>query len=109
MRTTGDGPAFSGLWSRPHSGARNADIIRLKGVGKSNRDAKRGFHVKIGGSEGNRQTILGFGTEGAADAWIADDKRLTDHTAPWNLTGPVARRESRSQQIEAHCAAVARA
>ena len=68
-----------------------------------------GFHVKIGGSEGNRQTILGFGTEGAADAWIADDKRLTDHTAPWNLTGPVARRESRSQQIEAHCAAVARA
>ena len=67
-----------------------------------------GFHVKIGGSEGNRQTILGFGTEGAADAWIADDKRLTDHTALWNLTGPVARSVSRSQQIEAHCSVAAR-
>ena len=68
-----------------------------------------GFHVKIGGSEGNRQTILGFGTEGAADAWIADDKRLTEHAALWNLTGPVVRSEARSQQIEAHCSAVARA
>jgi hypothetical protein len=48
-------------------------------------------------------------TEGAADAWIADDKRLTDHTTLWNLTGPVARHAARSQQIEAHCSAVARA
>ena len=69
-----------------------------------------GFHVKIAGSEGDRQTILGFGTEGAALAWIADDKRLTDDAALRDLTGHVARRESsRSQQIEAHCAAVARA
>jgi hypothetical protein len=70
-----------------------------------------GFHVKIAGSEGDRQTILGFGTEGAALAWIADDKRLTDHhTVLWDLTGRVAPRESsRSQQIEAHCSAVARA
>src|SRR5450432_3450583 len=37
-----------------------------------------GFHVKIAGNEGNRQTILGFYTEGAANAWIADDKRRTD-------------------------------
>ena len=69
-----------------------------------------GFHVKIAGSEGNRQTILGFGTKGAALAWIADDMRLSDPTALWNLTCRVARRESsRSQQIEAHCSAVARA
>ncbi len=69
-----------------------------------------GFHVKIAGSEGDRQTILGFGSEGAALAWIADDKRLSDHTAPWNLTCRVAQRESsRAQQIEAHCSAVARA
>jgi hypothetical protein len=40
-----------------------------------------GFHVKIGGSEGNRQTILGFVTEGDADAWIVNDKRLTHDTA----------------------------
>jgi hypothetical protein len=70
-----------------------------------------GFHVKIAGSEGDRQTILGFGTESAADAWIAYDKWLTDHTACGDLTGGrVVRRESsRSQQIEAHCSAVARA
>ena len=69
-----------------------------------------GFHVKIAGSEGDRQTILGFGTEGAALAWIADDKRLSDRIALWNLTCRVAQRESsRAQQIEAHCSAVARA
>ena len=39
------------------------------------------FHVKIGGSEDNRQTILGFDTESDADAWIVNDKRLTDDTA----------------------------
>ena len=77
-----------------------------------------GFHVKIAGSEGNRQTILGFGTESAADAWIADDQRLTDQ---WNLIArrlrapacnygaEAERSESRLQQIEAHCSAVARA
>jgi hypothetical protein len=40
-----------------------------------------GFHVKIAGSEGNRQTILGFVTESEADAWIVNDKRLTADTA----------------------------
>jgi hypothetical protein len=40
-----------------------------------------GFHVKIAGSDGDRQTILGFVTESDADAWIASDKRLTDGTA----------------------------
>jgi hypothetical protein len=68
-----------------------------------------GFHVKIAGSDGNRQTMLGFRTEGAADAWIANDKRLTNHTALWNPISSAARSESRSQQIEAHRSAVARA
>ena len=40
-----------------------------------------GFHVKIAGSDGNRQTMLGFRTESDADAWIANDKRLTEDTA----------------------------
>jgi hypothetical protein len=40
-----------------------------------------GFHVEIAGSEGNRQTILGFVTESDADAWIVNDKRLTADTA----------------------------
>ena len=55
------------------------------------------FHVKIAGSDGNRQTMLGFRTEGAADAWIANDKRLTNHTALWNPISSAARSESRSQ------------
>jgi hypothetical protein len=40
-----------------------------------------GFHVKIAGSGGNRQTMLGFRTESDAAAWIANDKRLTEATA----------------------------
>jgi hypothetical protein len=40
-----------------------------------------GFHVKIDGSDGNRQTILGFVTESDANAWIANDKRMTEGTA----------------------------
>jgi hypothetical protein len=39
------------------------------------------FHVKIAGGDGNRQTMLGFRTESDADAWIANDKRLTEDTA----------------------------
>jgi hypothetical protein len=42
---------------------------------------KTGFHVKIDGSDGNRQTILGFATESDAETWIANDKRLTDDAA----------------------------
>jgi hypothetical protein len=37
-----------------------------------------GFHVAIAGSLGHRQTILGFATKAAAEAWITHDKRLTD-------------------------------
>jgi hypothetical protein len=40
-----------------------------------------GFYVKIAGSDGNRQTMLGFVTESDADVWIANDKRLTEDTA----------------------------
>jgi hypothetical protein len=58
------------------------------------------FHVKIAGSDGNRQTILGFVTESDADAWIANDKRLTNHTALWNPINSTARSESRSRQID---------
>jgi hypothetical protein len=54
-----------------------------------------GFHVKIAGSDGNRQTILGFGTERAVEVWIADDKRLTDHTTLWNPISSAARSEVR--------------
>jgi hypothetical protein len=35
-----------------------------------------GFHVAILGSDGVRQTILGFETQAEADAWIALDKWL---------------------------------
>jgi hypothetical protein len=41
-----------------------------------------GFHVAIAGSLGHRQTVLGFATKAAAEAWITHDKRLTDAVRP---------------------------
>jgi hypothetical protein len=35
-----------------------------------------GFHVAIVGSNGIRQTLLGFDTRADAEAWISRDKRL---------------------------------
>jgi hypothetical protein len=35
-----------------------------------------GFNVGIAGSDGTRQTMLGFESEAEAEAWIIQDKRL---------------------------------
>jgi hypothetical protein len=35
-----------------------------------------GFNVGIAGSNGARQTMLGFESEAEAEAWIIQDKRL---------------------------------
>jgi hypothetical protein len=35
-----------------------------------------GFNVGIAGSDGARQTMLGFESEAEAEAWIMQDKRL---------------------------------
>jgi hypothetical protein len=35
-----------------------------------------GFNVGIAGSDGARQTMLGFESEAEAEAWIIQDKRL---------------------------------
>ncbi len=37
---------------------------------------KSGFNVAVAGADGTRQTLLGFGTEAEAEAWITRDKRL---------------------------------
>jgi hypothetical protein len=37
-----------------------------------------GFNVGIAGTNGARQTMLGFETEAEAEAWIIQDKRLGD-------------------------------
>ncbi len=37
-----------------------------------------GFHVGIAGSDGTRQTILGFTSQAEAEAWINQDKRLNE-------------------------------
>jgi hypothetical protein len=36
-----------------------------------------GFNVGIAGSDGARQTILGFASEAEAEAWITQDRRLS--------------------------------
>jgi hypothetical protein len=43
----------------------------------------RGFHVTIAGSNGVRQTILGFITEAEAHNWITQDALLTNAVVPW--------------------------
>jgi len=40
--------------------------------------AEHGFDIKIVGDNGARQTMLGFPTRQAAEAWIADDRRRSE-------------------------------
>lgn len=42
-----------------------------------------GFEVQIVATNGARQTILGFATEAEAQAWIAQDQRLTRAADPF--------------------------
>jgi hypothetical protein len=46
-------------------------------------DSGIGFDIVVLGGNGARNTLLGFGTEIEAQAWIARDKRLNDHTDPF--------------------------
>jgi hypothetical protein len=41
-----------------------------------------GFNISIAGSNGARQTMLGFETEAEAETWILQDKRLSAIPAP---------------------------
>jgi hypothetical protein len=47
---------------------------------------RTGFHVAIQGSDGVRQTILGFETSVEAEAWIEHDRRLSAAQPPWDPT-----------------------
>jgi hypothetical protein len=46
-----------------------------------------GFDVHIVTSTGVRQTVLGFVTEPEAQAWIAQDQRLSDAADPFGVRG----------------------
>jgi hypothetical protein len=48
---------------------------------------RTGFHVAVRGSDGIRQTILGFETRAEAEAWIDHDKRLSAAQAARQSTG----------------------
>lgn len=41
------------------------------------------FDVRIVGTNGARQTVLGFASQGDAEAWVAQDKRLNDAADPF--------------------------
>jgi hypothetical protein len=45
-----------------------------------------GFNISIAGSDGARQTMLGFQSEAEAEAWILQDKRLSAIPTP-QVTG----------------------
>jgi uncharacterized protein YmfQ (DUF2313 family) len=49
---------------------------------------KRGFDVKIVGDDGVRQTMLGFPTRAAADAWIAEDQQWSHMEAQKTRRAP---------------------
>ncbi|WP_428492991.1 hypothetical protein [Rhodopila sp.] len=40
-----------------------------------------GFHIGVAGSNGARQTMLGFTSKQEAEAWIIQDKRLNGDVA----------------------------
>jgi hypothetical protein len=42
-----------------------------------------GFNINIAGNDGARQTMLGFASEAEAEAWINQDKRLSNGSAPY--------------------------
>ena len=44
-----------------------------------------GFDVHVVTNNGARQTVLGFATEHLAQAWIAQDQRLTRAADPFRL------------------------
>lgn len=48
---------------------------RLMATYEISPEIDRGFNVKIVGDDGARQTMLGFPTREAAEAWIVDDRR----------------------------------
>jgi hypothetical protein len=41
-----------------------------------------GFNIGIAGSNGARQTMLGFASEAEAEVWINQDKRLNEVPPP---------------------------
>ena len=43
---------------------------------------RAGYDVQVKGDSGARHTILGFKTEAAAKAWIAEDQRLEAMARP---------------------------
>ncbi len=52
--------------------------------------AENGFDIKIVGDTGARQTLLGFPTRKAAEAWVAEDRRRSGEVsvvAPRNAAG----------------------
>jgi hypothetical protein len=57
-------------------------------------DSGVGFDIIVKNGNGARNTLLGFGTEADALAWIARDKRLNDATDPFMSQSISLRRAS---------------
>jgi hypothetical protein len=48
------------------------------------------FNIGIAGSNGARQTMLGFASEAEAEAWITQDRRLSQIPQPHVITTTAA-------------------
>ncbi len=53
-----------------------------------------GFNISIAGSNGARQTLLGFASEADAEAWILQDKRRGDRPTASMPTASAAAADS---------------
>jgi len=58
------------------------------------------FHIGVAGSDGARQTMLGFTSEAEAEAWINQDKRLSRVPASQALSNFSAPAEAASEQAK---------
>lgn len=67
---------------RAYDGRYRLDLLEHRGRGMAryviSPGAERGFDIKIVGDNGARQTMLGFVTREAAEAWIVEDQRRSD-------------------------------
>jgi len=67
----------------PHVSAMTSYTIIPNGAGT-------GFNISIVGSDGARQTMLGFESEEEAEAWITQDRRLSAVPTPQMSNAPAS-------------------
>jgi hypothetical protein len=72
LKSSGGSPAWSAILPR------NSHITGMTTYTIIPASDGSEFHIGVAGSDGTRQTMLGFSSVAEAEAWIVQDKRLND-------------------------------